>query len=181
MTEEDQSVLAIPLPEAENVLSFVRSTYKGEMSPAGVPAHITLLYPWMEPKRISKKTLAELTSLFAGFPKFSLSLKLGWFGREVLLLIPHDPLPLIRLTKEIIHQWPEYPYYGGDYDDIEPHITLAYGDESNLIDLAKDVASQLPLRADISSVDLSIGRPGQMITHAKFSLSLDNSYLEVAT
>ena len=135
----------------------------------------------MVPKRINKKTLAKLASLFAGFPKFDLSLKLGWFGGEVLLLIPHDSFPFIRLTKEIIHQWPEYPCYGGEYDDIEPHITLAYGDESNLIDLAEDIANKLPLRADISSIDLSVGQPGRMITRAKLSLSLDNSPLEVTT
>jgi hypothetical protein len=171
MPEEDQSVLAISLPEAGNVLSYVRSRFGGEVPPVGAPAHITLLYPWMPPVLIDEKVRAELASLFAGFPIFDFSLKLGWFGREVLLLVPEDPAPFIRLSRAIISRWPEFPYYGGEYDDIEPHVTLAYGDESSLSELAAEVASQVPVRARTSSIGLSIGQPGHMIVRARFSLS----------
>jgi hypothetical protein len=171
MPEEDQSVLAISLPEADNVLSYVRSRFGGEVPPVGVPAHITLLYPWMPPALINEKVLTELASLFAGLPIFDLSLKLGWFGREVLLLVPQDPAPFIRLTKAIVRRWPEFPYYSGEYDDIEPHVTLAYGNEFSLSGLAAEVASQVPVRARTSSIGLSIGQPGHMIVRAKFSLS----------
>ena len=152
MPEEDRSVLAISLPQADNILSCVRSRFGGEVPLAGVPAHITLLYPWMPPALIDEKVLTELASLFVGFPIFDLSLKLGWFGCEVLLLVPEDPAPFIRLTKAIIRRWPEFPYYSGDYDDIEPHVSLAYGDEPSLSELAAEVSGQVPVR--ISSISL---------------------------
>ena len=45
----------------------------------------------MPPALIDGKVLTELALLFVGFPAFDLSLRLGWFGREVLLLVPEDP------------------------------------------------------------------------------------------
>jgi len=171
MTEEDQSVLAISLPQADNILSFARSQFKGEVPPAGVPPHITLLYPWMPPSQIDAKVLAELALLFAGFSTFGFSLKLGWFGREVLLLVPGNPAPFIRLTKAIIRQWPEFPYYDGAYNDIKPHVSLAYGNESSLSELATQITDQVPVHSRASSVTLSVGRPGHMITRAEFPLS----------
>ena len=170
MPREDRSVIAISLPETDNVLSYVRSRYTGEVPPVGVPAHLTLHFPWMPPTRINERTIAELTSLFSGFPLFDITLELGWFGTEVLLLVPRDPVPLIRLTKAIINRWPEFPYYGGEYDNIEPHVTLAYGDEPSLSKLAAEIADQVPIRVRASTVDLSIGQPGHMVVRARFSL-----------
>lgn len=83
---ENQSVLAISLPEADFALSYVQSHWNGSSPPAGAPAHITLLYPWMPPALINEKVLSELTSLFSHFSSFDCSLRLGWFGREVLLI-----------------------------------------------------------------------------------------------
>jgi hypothetical protein len=171
VSDEDQSVLAIPVPQADGILSHVRSSFSGEVPPAGSPAHITLLYPWMPPASIDDNVLAELSSLFAAFPAFDFILKQGWFGREVLLLVPADARPFVSLTEAIVHRWPEYPYYGGEYDEIEPHISLAYGDEAGLSGLAAEVTHQLPVQVHAPFVDLSTGEPGHMVTRAKFPLN----------
>ena len=171
MHADEQTVLSVTLPQADEVLSYVLSRFEGELPLPGAPPHITLLFPWMPPARIDEKVLAELAGLFDGFPSFDCSLKLGWFGSEALLLVPEDPDPFVRLTKAIIRRWPEFPYYGGDYESIEPHVSLAYGDESSLSGLATEIAGHIPLRASVSSIDLSVGQPGHMITRAEFSLS----------
>jgi len=175
MQEEEQTVLSVTLPQANEVLSYVRSRFEGEVPPPGAPPHITLLYPWMPPALIDEKVLTELARLLVGFPSFDFSLGLGWFGCEVLLLVPEDPAPFVRLTKAIICRWPDFPYYGGDYDSIEPHVSLAYGDESSLSGLATEIVGQVPIRGRTSSIDLSIGQPGHMVTRAQFSLSSSDS------
>lgn len=169
MAEDNQSVITISLPEADHVLAYVRSHFGGEVPSVG--AHITLLYPWMSPVLIDERVLAELESLFAGFPIFDFSLRLGWFGREVLLLVPENPDPFIRLTKAIISRWPEFPYYGGEYEKIEPHATLAYGNEASLSGLAAEIANQVPVQACASSATLSTGQPGHMTVLARFPFS----------
>lgn len=168
--EERQSVLSISVPEANGVCHYVRSRYNGEVPPVGVPAHITLLSPWMPPGRIDETVLAELATVFAGFPAFEFSLDLGWFGHEVLLLVPNDPTPFIDMTKAIMRQWPEFKYYDGDYGDIEPHVTLAYGSESSLSEVAAEIARQVPVRARAGSICLNVGKPGQMMTRKMFFL-----------
>jgi hypothetical protein len=80
------------------------------------------------------------------------------------------PSPFIPLTEAITCQWPEFPYYGGDYDDIEPHVSLAYGDEPNLSELAAGICDLTPVQGRASLIDLSVGQPGYMITRAEFSL-----------
>ncbi len=170
MAEKDQSVITISLPEAGDLMLHVRSRFAGELPPVGVPPHITLQYPWMPPVLIDEGVLAEVDSLFAAFSVFDFSLNLGWFGREVLLLVPDDPTPFVRLTKAILSRWPEYPYYGGEYDAIEPHATLAFGAEASLSALAAEIADLVPIRARASSVTLSTGEPGHMIVRARFQL-----------
>ena len=169
--EEEQSVLAISVPEANSILDYVRSRYKGDIPLVGVPAHITLLYPWMPPGRIDETILAELATVFAGYPAFEFTLDLGWFGQEVLLLVPKDPTPFIDITKAIMRKWPEFKYYNGEYSDIEPHVTLAYGNESSLSEVAAEVAKQVPVQACATSICLSVGKPGQMITRKMFLLN----------
>ena len=46
---------------------------------------------------------------------------LGWSGPDVLILRPKPQSELVDLTRAIIGRWPKYPYYGGVYDNIEPH------------------------------------------------------------
>ena len=168
--QPDQSVISVSLPTAEPLMAHVRSRFAGELPPPGVPPHITLQYPWMPPARIDEAALAELESLFAAFPAFDFSLKLGWFGREVLLLVPDDPAPFVRLTEAILRRWPQYPYYAGEYDQIQPHATLAFGNQTSLSPLAAALADQVPIRAKASSAELNCGPPGQMATRATFTL-----------
>lgn len=82
--EEEQSVLAISVPEANGILDYVRSRYKGDIPLVGVPAHITLLYPWMPPGRIDETILAELATVFAGYPAFEFTLDLGVWARGAI-------------------------------------------------------------------------------------------------
>jgi hypothetical protein len=170
MSEVPQSVIAISMPEADQVLSCVRSRYEGEMPPAGAPAHITLLYPWMPPAHIGAAEMAGLASLFADFPCFDFRLELGWFGHEVLLLVPEDPSPFVALTEAVISRWPMFPYYCGDHDKIEPHVTLAYGDLSALAPIAAELSGLLPVRGRVTSACLSAGQPGLMSTQGSFAL-----------
>jgi hypothetical protein len=86
----------------------------------------------------------------------------------------------IRLTDAIACRWPAFPYYGGDYDDIEPHVSLAYGDESNLSELAAELAAIVPVRGHTSFIDLSVGKPGSMIARERFSLRSADSLTDRA-
>jgi hypothetical protein len=168
---QNQSVLAIAIPEADHFLAPVRSDLDSEAPPMGVDAHITIMYPFMPTSLIDERTTNELSSLFSKFPCFDFSLRLGWFGREVLLLVPEDDSPFVRMTEAVLSRWPQYGYYGGEYDKIEPHVSLGWGQEKNLARIEKLLSPHVPVTGTATSVSLSTGKPGFMTTRAEFPLS----------
>jgi len=170
MSAEKQSVLAVTVPEADHVLDIVRNNHRGQVPLPGVPPHITLLYPWMPPDLICPETLGELAEFFNAFHAFDFTLELGWFGHEVLLLVPQQPAPFIQITEAIVRRWPAYPYYGGDYSKIEPHVSLAYGEGSDLENLADLLKHMMPISSRFDRVGLSGGIPGEMSLLAAFDL-----------
>ena len=61
-------------------------------APLGVPAHITVLYPFLPPGAIGPPVLGELERLFAAAGRFRFRLgRTAWFGPEVLWLAPTRP------------------------------------------------------------------------------------------
>ena len=125
----------------------------------------------MPPALIEEPTITCLSSLFSEFPCFDFSLRLGWIGREVLLLVPEDDSPFLRMTETVLNRWPQYPYYGGEYDKIEPHVSLAYGEGGPLSRVADLIAGYVPVRGQAILVGLSTGKPGFMTCRARFPLA----------
>ena len=68
------SVVLIPVPEATPLVH----EYRLQLDPAaraGVPEHITLLYPFLEPHELSADILGGLASLFQYVQPFSFTLQ----------------------------------------------------------------------------------------------------------
>jgi len=118
------SVLLVPVPDAEaTVAPFRRGldpTYRQKM-----PAHVTVLVPFMPPMMIDDAVIDNLTSLFRGFGGFEFVLReLNWFDKRVLYLEPEPAEPFRLITTAVVKQFPDYPPYEGAFDDIVPHLTI---------------------------------------------------------
>ncbi|MBO0732568.1 MAG: 2'-5' RNA ligase family protein, partial [Acidimicrobiaceae bacterium] len=88
-----QSALLIPVPEAEPVVGGYRAKYD-PVAASGVPAHITLVVPWLSPDDITDADLDELRDTLSGVEGFDFSLDaVSWFGRSVLWLSPAPAEP----------------------------------------------------------------------------------------
>lgn len=134
------------------------------------PAHITLVYPFMPPAALTAPTLDDLHMFISDRRGLTFDLALGWFGREILVLRPEPASGLVELTEAILERWPDYAYYGGAYDVIEPHLTLAFGTAGELEPIATSLASQLPLRAHVDQVTLLVGPEQDMRAGPSFPL-----------
>ena len=96
-----ETALLLPVPAAEPAVGGHRARLDGAARD-GVPAHMTVLYPFLLPAEISERLLAGLRDLFAGFATFEFTLdRVGWFGENVVWLGPLDPVPFSALTS-----WP---------------------------------------------------------------------------
>jgi len=64
-----ESALMVLVPEAERLVKPFRDRYDPSAA-AGIPAHITLLYPLSIPMKLIRRCLTSLTSASADGPRF---------------------------------------------------------------------------------------------------------------
>ncbi len=124
---ESAVIVAVSLPPA---LERLRVAYVPVAS-LGVPAHVTLLYPFIPPAEITASDVERLRALVAAEPAFELELSaVRTFPAEdgrpgTTYLAPSATEPFVRLTLAIWAAFPEHPPFEGAYADIVPHATVA--------------------------------------------------------
>jgi 2'-5' RNA ligase len=112
-----------------------------------MPAHITVLFPFLALDCIKVSERDELRRLFANHA--ALPVAFNGFGSfpQMVYLRPEPAAPLVELTSRVARRWPEAPPYAGAFDDVVPHLTIAAGvDDVVAGDIRADVACALPLR-----------------------------------
>jgi 2'-5' RNA ligase len=171
-----QSALLLAVPRAEAAVG----PHRARLDPSardGVPAHITVLYPFLPPAEVGPEVLAGLSRLFAGAPRFSFTLdRVRWFGEAVVWLGPSDESPFRALTALAAEAYPSCSPYGGIHEDPVPHLTIGQGDGlTELRTAAEAVRPLLPIEAEATEVTLMTGpdprrQPGRWQTVASFPL-----------
>jgi 2'-5' RNA ligase len=148
-----RSALIVEVPEAEPLVREWRAKHDWSAQ-HGVPAHITLLVPFVPTETIGDRLHAELRALFAAHPAFSFRLARVARFPEVAWLAPEPVEPFKALIEAIASRYPEYPPYEGIHDEVIPHLTVAEGgtDLQNEVDAA--LAPALPIGAEARSVSL---------------------------
>ena len=68
-----ESALLVPVPQAESVVQGFRARFDPS-APLGVPAHITVLYPFLVPEALDQPNIDELAAIFAGVAPFPFTL-----------------------------------------------------------------------------------------------------------
>ncbi len=122
------SALVIEVPEAEDLVGPFRRRYD-PVAPLGMPAHITVLFPFVDVEEITEELLADLWELYSKIPRFTFTLpRLGQFS-DVLFLVPEPREPLDHLTDVTRERYPEHPPYGGAVKSPDPHLTIAHAED----------------------------------------------------
>ena len=141
------SAVVVPVPEAEPVVAGWRARCDPSAA-LGMPAHVTALFPFLDEALLTADVTGRLAAVCARLPV--LDVELARFGRfpEVLYLDPEPPHGLRRLTLAIVEEWPEAPPYGGVFDSVIPHLTIADGaDAETEARIEQEVGRALPVRA----------------------------------
>jgi 2'-5' RNA ligase len=119
-----------------------------------MPAHITLLYPFLPERGLDHDTLDELARICTAFPAFVVAFTTTARFPDVLYLVPEPADLLEQMTLAIAHRWPDFPPYAGQFDDIVPHLTVAIG-QSEILDAADaELRTKLPLGATVDHAQL---------------------------
>ncbi|KQX50161.1 MULTISPECIES: 2'-5' RNA ligase family protein [unclassified Streptomyces] len=151
-----QTGLIVRIPEAE---PYVRR-WRERLDPsarAGVPAHVTVLFPFLDESRMDALVHAALADVLGGQQAFDLRFERCGRFPGVLHLVPEPDAPLRQLTEAIAERWPEAPPYGGRHAEIVPHLTIAQGQEDGVLEeIEAGLAGRLPFTAHVASVELIV-------------------------
>jgi 2'-5' RNA ligase superfamily len=149
------TALIVAIPAAEPVIGQHRARLDANAA-LGVPAHVTVLFPFAPVSRLDEAQMSRLRGLFAAVPAFDVLLdRTAWFGTSVLWLGPNDPAPFRNLTSRVFAAFPEFPPYEGQFDDVAPHVTV--GEDSPVDDMRRAeaaIAGQLPIAERVTAVTL---------------------------
>jgi 2'-5' RNA ligase len=113
----------------------------------GVPAHVTVLFPFLTPSLIDDAVLDRVGDVSAEVSHFDYRFSTtGWFEDEVLYLAPDDPGPFAALTERLAAAFPDHPPYRGEIDDLVPHLTVGERADVAEMRVAEDtVREHLPV------------------------------------
>jgi 2'-5' RNA ligase len=141
-----ETALVIVVPEAEALVSEWRTQYDWSAQ-RGVPAHITLLYPFAPTERVDDELLSQLRKLFVA--EAGISFELARVARfpEVAWLAPEPSEPFKALTDLIARHFRDYPPYEGAHDVVIPHLTVAEGGTELQDRVEAALAPRLPIEA----------------------------------
>jgi 2'-5' RNA ligase len=170
-----ESALVVLVPAAEPLVGSFRQKYDASAA-EGMPAHITILYPFLPPDRIDRAVLDLLRQCFARHAPFRFSLaRTGRIAAKVLYLVPDPAEPFRELTLAIWNRYPQTPPYGGKHTNILPHLTVAQlANERELNRVAEEFAKaspqKLPIHAAVTEVALTDNRSGRWQVRASLGL-----------
>jgi 2'-5' RNA ligase len=172
MTDTSSALLVI-VPEAEPAVATHRAVLD-TASAKGVPAHITVLYPFLAPEQIDDAVLTAVQEEVSAVPAFDARLtRVAWFDDSVIYLHPEPGRPFRQLTAALWRRFPGCPPYGGAHTDVIPHLTIGHDAPADVLAAAAtSVAAHLPITSRITSVRLLAGSdaPASWHTLAAFPL-----------
>jgi 2'-5' RNA ligase len=131
----------------------------------GMPAHITLIYPFLPGRTIGEEVELELAALVRAVPRFDFALSSVGRFPGVVYLAPEPVGPFVELTEAFAVRWPERPPYGGAYEQIVPHLTVANFDVAY-----PGLSERLPVPARAEEVWLMVRIAARWVRRARFPL-----------
>jgi len=168
-----RTALIVPVAEAEDAVGALRLRLDPSAA-LGVPAHVTILVPFAPLDEVDEDALIDLLKAHRAFD-FTLD-RVEWFDDGVVYLSPEPAGPFAELTHAVAARWPDYPPYEGAFDEVVPHLTVAWSDDREALDAfaqTRDVGQPKRLRQRIEHARLEhrrrsaqhVGAAGRPVVH----------------
>jgi 2'-5' RNA ligase len=155
-----ETALIAALPAVDPLVGGHRQQLDGSAD-WGVPAHVTVLAPFVAPEAITDDLITTLAAAVRSVSAFDCCfVRTRWFGEDVLWLDPEPAQPFQQLTVAVWQAFPQHPPYRDAFDDVVPHLTIAerrLADLPTLLAVERYVQSGLPIATRIESVLLIAG------------------------
>lgn len=137
------TVIQVPVPVLDAVAPRL----------APVCPHITVLGPFVDRADVDDDLVRTLRTVLEPVPAFDFRLSaVGRFPGGLTYLAPDPTGPFLRLTELLAAAFPQWPPYGGAFDDVVPHLSVGAALAGDEVDALHEL---LPIRATADEVTLT--------------------------
>jgi 2'-5' RNA ligase len=165
---EGESAIIVPVQ-----VPIALARLRDRMDPSaaqGVPAHVTLLYPFMPPAALTNQVRATVERIIAAQPSFPFTLTSVVRWPNVVHLAPEPAEPFRALIGALAEAYPDYPPYGGAHAEVIPHVTIAQDVPEDYYAAAEHaLPAMLPIR-DVAREAWLIGHTPEQPWHTLWRL-----------
>lgn len=153
-----ESAVIVPVAETEPAVGKLRAQLD-RTAAWGVPAHVTILAPFVPPDRIGPQELRKLREAVRTVTCFDVIFRrTEWFGDDVVWLAPEPDDGFRALTAVVCSTFPDCRPYGGAFADVIPHLTVgAHADLGRMRTAARAASARLPIKAAVRVAHLVQG------------------------
>jgi 2'-5' RNA ligase len=145
----------------------------------GVPAHVTLLYPFMPVDGLDDAVRRKVGHIVASEQSFTVTFRGVARFPNVVYLPPEPADPFHRLTAALVEEFPDFPPYEGAYETVVPHLTVAQDVPADYYAAAEHaLPAALPVRHIVREAWL-IGHLPEQPWHTLWRLPLGETRLEI--
>jgi 2'-5' RNA ligase len=153
-----ESVVLVPALGAGQVVTDLRLRYDPSAR-AGVPPHVTLMFPFVPPPDLSDPIIDALQSVMGRAEAFDFTLtRVSQFEQGVVYLVPEPASPFVALTQQIGRAFGLLPFGGEFGEDPVAHLTVAVDPSaSNREQVVEQVGGELPIALRAEEAWLMVG------------------------
>jgi 2'-5' RNA ligase len=153
-----ESAVLVRIPEAEPLVGRFRADLDVAAS-LGVPAHVTVIFPFVAPDLIDDAVIGALAEAVGSVSAFTATFKrVAWFERTVMWLAPEPAEPFLALTNAVWQRFPSCPPYGGVHQHVVPHLTVGIDHPADVLEsAARAVEPGLPITGSVTAAVLMRG------------------------
>jgi hypothetical protein len=145
------SALLVPVPSADWLVLDRVPERRGLL----VPAHVTLLTPFVPLPDLTDGVVSELADLFGDVVPFPFRLRqVCQFPDGTVYLAPDPAAPFRQLTSAIGRAFPEHPPYEGRFDSVVPHVTVPLAEGEGVTTVEALMAEHGPVDAHAREAQL---------------------------
>ncbi len=155
------TALVLLVPAVDPAVAGWRARYDPAAA-QGMPAHLTVLYPFLPEGSITARELAILDDVVAPHRPFDLTFADVALVSGSLWLAPVPDEPVRALIRDVCRTWPDVLPYGGAHavSEVIPHVTVAAGSPHREVsdhvtaEISADLRTRLPVPTRIDTAHL---------------------------
>jgi 2'-5' RNA ligase len=163
-----ETALVILFPELEPLIGDSRRRHTSDGA-REMPPHVTLIYPFADSADVDSRIALIRRELRRSAPFEVVFREAGRFP-GTLYLKPEPAESFLAIAEALVRAFPEFPPYGGEHDEIVPHVTVAQGEETLLAGLEEELPARLQLQIRVERAWLMEDAPTGWRRHTAFPL-----------